>query len=402
MLLTMKELQKIEVMQRVMDGQIKVDDAGRVLSRSVRQVYRMLKGLRQKGLSALIHGNKGKKSFHKIPEETRKRIVGLARGKLTGINDTHLSELLLREEKIQISRQSLRRILRAEGIGPKLRRRSPRHRSRRERKEAFGMMEQLDASPHDWLEGRGPELTLQGAKDDANSHVWAHFEEAETTWGYFGLMEGMITEYGLPLSLYSDRHTIFFSPREPTIVEQLKNTGPLTQFGRAMTELGITLIPAYSPQAKGRIENQWKTFQDRLGVELRLAGAKTKEEANSVLKRFLKDYNARFSVIPRKKESVFRKAPSLSKLRRILCIKDTRVVAKDHTVSFEGLILQIPPSKRFRSIAQKKVEVLQLKDGSIEIVYKQMTVATFSPKAVTRMIEQKKIKTELKRMKKAA
>ena len=264
------------------------------------------------------------------------------------------------------------------------------------------MMEQIDGSPHDWLEGRGPWLTLIGAKDDANNHVWARFEEAESTWAYFHLMEGIFTTQGLPLSLYSDRHSIFYSPKEPTIEEQLKNITPLTQFGRAMEELGVTLIPAYSPQAKGRIENQWKTFQDRLVVELRLKGVKTLEEANEFLVKFLEDYNQRFSVLPKKKEAVFRKAPALSKLDRILCLKETRVVAKDHTVSFEGLVLQIPPSKRFRSIARQKVEVLQLKDGSIEIAYKQNIVARFRPEAVTRMVEQKNIKTELKRIKKAA
>lgn len=400
MLLTMREKNRIEVVQAVMDGRLKVEEGGRVLKRSVRQVFRMLKNLREKGLEGLRHGNLGKKSPRKIKQSIRKKIVDLARGKFSNINDTHLSEILLREEKIRVSRPSLRRILRAAGVPAKLKRRNLKHRSRRERKEAFGMMLQIDGSPHDWLEGRGPRLTLIGAKDDATSFVWAHFEDAETTWGYMDLMKDVFISKGLPLSLYSDRHTIFHSPKEPTIVEQINNIRPLTQFGRAMEEMGITIIKAWSAPAKGRIENQWKTFQDRLVVELRLAGVKTKEEANRILEWFLKDYNRRFCVTARKQEPVFREPPSPSRMDRILCLKEIRTVAKDHTISFEGLVLQIPPSKKFHSIARQKVRILQLKDGSVEIVYKQQTVARFSPEAVRRLVE--KNNNENNQLKKAA
>lgn len=217
MTLTMKEKNKIEAIQLVMDGKVEVDEAGKVLNRSVRQIYRMLKRLREKGLEGLRHGNKGKKSPRKIKKAIRKKIVTLVKGRLADINDTHLMEILLREEKIKISRPALRKLLREEGIPAKLKRRSPKHRSRRERKEAFGVMLQIDGSPHDWLEGRGPRLTLIGAKDDAAGFVWARFEEAETTWGYMELMREIFLSDGLPLSLYSDRHTIFHSPKEPRL-----------------------------------------------------------------------------------------------------------------------------------------------------------------------------------------
>ena len=387
MILTMKEKNKIEAIQLVMDGTIGVNEAGRVLNRSVRQIYRMLKRLRDKGLGGLQHGNKGKKSPRKIKRAIRKKIIELAKGRLSGINDTHLMEILLREEKIQIGRETLRTLLREENISPKLKRRSLKHRSRRERKEAFGMMLQIDGSPHDWLEGRGPRLTLIGAKDDATSFVWARFEEAETTWGYMNLMRDVFLSKGLPLSLYSDRHTIFHSPKEPTIIEQLNNIRPLTQFGRAMEEVGITIIKAWSAPAKGRIENQWKTFQDRLVVEMRLKAIKTRDQANCFLESFLKAYNQRFCVTPKKQEPVFRPSPSSSQLDRILCLKEIRTVDKDHTISFEGLVLQIPPSIKYYSIARQKVQVLQLKDGSVEIVYKKQTVARFCPDAVKRLVE---------------
>lgn len=400
MILTMKEQNKIEVIQAVMDGKIGVEEGSRVLERSVRQVFRLLKRLRDKGLKGLIHGNKGRKSPRRIKEATRKRIIGLVRNGYSDVNDTQLSEVLLRDEGILVSRQALRRILRKAGISPKLKRRSPKHRSRRERKEAFGMMLQIDSSPHDWLEGRGPRLTLIGAKDDATSFVWARFEEAETTWGYMALMQEIFLSKGLPFSLYSDRHTIFHSPKEPTIVEQINNIRPITQFGRAMKEVGITIIKAWSAPAKGRIENQWRTFQDRLVVEMRLKGIKTREEANCFLGPFLKTYNQRFCVAPKKQEPVFRASPPPSQLDRILCLKETRTVAKDHTISFEGLVLQIPPSKKYYSIARQKVQVFQLKDGSVEIVYKKLTVARFCPEAIQRLVE--KNNDEKSQLKKAA
>ena len=186
-------------------------------------------------------------------------------------------------------------MLRKVGIPPKRKRRRVKYRKRRERKDAFGMMLQIDASPHDWLEGRGPWLTLVGAVDDATGYGWSRFVTAETTWAYLNLMREVISSHGLPLSLYSDRHSIFHPLREPTIIEQLKNIQPLTQFGRAMNELGITITKAWSPQAKGRIERFFGFLQDRLVVELRLAGAKSMEEANQVLDAFLPEYNRQFS-----------------------------------------------------------------------------------------------------------
>lgn len=398
MRITMRDEQRINIMQSVKGGQIPLVEGSRLLGVTVRQINRLLVRLREDGIRGLIHGNRGKTSPRKTKASTLERIKTWMQGKYQDINDTHLAELLKKEEKISVSKSTLRRIRVGAGFEAKRKRRSPRYRSRRERKEAFGMMIQIDASPHDWLEGRGPWLTLVGGIDDACSHGWAHFEERETTWGYFDLMENIFLSKGLPLSLYSDRHTIFFSPREPTIIEQLKNSGPLTQFGRAMQELGIKIIPAYSPQAKGRIERLWQTLQDRLVVELRLVQAKTLKEANEVLGRFLKEFNQQFAVSPKQSTPVFRSSPSAFALSRILCIKATRMVAKDHTVSFEGLILQIPSSKKFHSVAGRKVEVLQLKDGSIEIHYQQQRMARFSPEAVTRMIDTYKIgRSELKK-----
>lgn len=389
--LTMEDKKRIETVQAILARKITVADAAKILARSERQVFRLMRRLLEEGLSGMIHKNRGRRSPRRIPDGVLKKVLDLVqRGPYHDINDTHLSELLASRERICLSRERLRRLLRAAGIKAKHRRRHPKYRSRRPRKEAFGMMLQIDGSPHAWLEGRGPELTLIGARDDATNHVWALFVPRETTWAYLDLMRDIFTEHGLPLALYSDRHSIFHVDREPTLQEQLKDQKPLTQFGRAMQELGVTIIPASSPQAKGRIERFWGFSQDRLVAELRLDGACTREQANQTLARFLREtVNSHFKVPPANSQSVFRKAPKAEVLDRILCLKDNRTVAKDHTVSFEGLTLQIPPSKRFRSIADRKVEVLQLKDGAIHIRYRNLLVATFSPEAVRRLAKTK-------------
>ena len=212
----------------------------------------------------------------------------LAKGKYRGFNDRHLTEKLVEQEKLEISREKVRQILRCAGIASPRKRRGNKHRSRRERKAAEGMMLQVDGSPHDWLEGRGPSLCLIGAIDDATGKVvGAMFVEAESTWGYFRLFSEIFNKHGLPQSVYADRHSVFWTDREPTIEEQLNNQRPTTEVGRGLEELGVTLIPAGSPQAKGRIERLWGTFQDRLVSELRRARAKTPSQAQVVLERYL-------------------------------------------------------------------------------------------------------------------
>jgi transposase len=395
-LLKMKEVNGLRVLQGYMDGKIEIEEAARILKRRPRAVYRMMAKVRAKGPEGVLHGNRNKVSPRRVPETIRKRIIEMTLGKYRDINDTHLCEILREAEGIVMGRETLRCILRKGGIPSKRKVKRRRYRSRRERREAFGMMLQLDASAHDWLQGRGPWLTLLGAKDDATGYVWAHFEEAETTWGYLDLMREVINTHGVPLSLYADRHSIFHTTREPTIIEQLKDVVPLTQFGRAMGELGITLIKAWTPQAKGRIERQWGTFQDRLVVALRLAGANTLEQAREVLKRFLKEYNQRFCLLPKKAEAVFKKAPPMTVLHKILCLKETRVVKKDHTVSFDGLVLQIPFCKKYPCIADRQVDVMQYRDGHVEIVYRDYVVARFSSEAIRRLLNTKSVQRHMK------
>lgn len=386
-MLTLREQRKIEILQMVLARELTLHECAAAFGCSERHVYRLLRRLKEKGLEGMAHGNRGKPSHRRTKEAVKSKILALVQSKYSDVNDTHLGELLRKNENISIARETLRNLLRESGIKAKRQRRSPKYRSRRERKEAMGMMLQIDGSIHDWLEGRGPWLTLIGAKDDATGHVWALFAKSECTWAYMDLMEDVFTSHGLPLSLYSDRHTIFHTPREQTIIEQIKNRRPLTQFGQAMDDLGVRIIKAWSPQAKGRIERQWGVFQDRLVVEMRLADVRTLEQANEVLKKFLVEYNRQFAVPAKQATSVFLKAPAKNKLEKILSIRSQRVVNKDHTISFEGLTLQIPPNNRFRSLSKRTVDVLQLKDGRIEICFQNHVVASFSPDAVSRMIK---------------
>src|SRR5437899_4256207 len=277
--LTMKEERRAEVIQRIFRGEMTMAEAALVLGVSERHSYRIKARMREEGVRGVIHGNRGRHSDRKLPTQMKGRIVELARGKYRVFNDCHFTEKLTEQEGMEVGRETVRQILRSKGIASPRKRRAPKHRSRRERRAAEGMMLQVDGSPHDWLEGRGPRLCLIGAIDDATGKVvGAFFQQAESSWGYFTLFASIFCQHGLPQSIYSDRHSVLWTDREPTVEEQLSNKRPTTEVGRGLEELGVTLILAGSPQAKGRIERLWGTFQDRLVSELRLARAKTPQQ----------------------------------------------------------------------------------------------------------------------------
>jgi len=380
LVLTMKEQKRVEVVQRVFRREMTMAEAALVLGVTERQSYRIKARIREEGVKGVVHGNRGRLCKRKLSEKTQRRIVELARGKYRGFNDHHLTEKLKEHEGIELSREKVRRILRAQGILSPRKKRAPKHRSRRERRAAEGMMLQVDGSPHEWLEGRGPRLCLLGAIDDASGKVpRAFFEEAESSWAYFRLFSEIFKTHGLPQSVYADRHSIFWTQREPTLEEQLVNKRPTTEVGRGLEELGVTLIPAGSPQAKGRIERLWGTFQDRLVSELRVAGAKTKEQAQAVLDRVLPDHNRKFSKPAASSEPAWRKASS-TEIEQALCFKQKRTVAKDNTVTFEGAVFQIPKKSPYRSYANKRIDVHVLLDGAVELFYQKETIARFDSK----------------------
>jgi transposase len=377
--LTMQDEKRLEVIQRVYRSELTVVQAAVVMGVSERQCYRIKARVGKAGAKGVVHGNRGRRCKRKIKEKIVRRIVELARGKYQGFNDHHLTEKLKEQQQIELSREKVRRILRAEGIASPKKRRGIKHRSRRERRASEGMMLQVDGSPHDWLQGRGPRLCLIGAIDDATSKVMgAFFAPAESTWGYFHLFCEIFREHGVPQSIYTDCHSVFFTDREPTLDEQLINRKPTTEVGRGLEELGVTLILAHSPQAKGRIERLWNTFQDRLVSELRLRKAKTVEQATAVLDRYLPVHNRKFAK-PAKAEPAWRKLSAV-KIERALCFKQQRTVAKDNTVTFEGTVLQIPKTSAYRSYASKRVDVHVLLDGAVEIFYKTEKIASFDSK----------------------
>ena len=264
-----------------------------------------------------------------------------------GANHTHLTELLEEHEGLALSRPTVRRILTRAGMPSPRRRRPPQHRVRRERMPRAGMLLQVDGSHHAWLEQRGPRFALLLAVDDATGAVvHALFRPAEDARGYFLLMEQVLRRSGIPLALYSDRHAVFRAS-----AQQRAGGEASTQFARALAELGVRLIFARSPQAKGRVERMAGTFQDRLVTELRLASATTIAEAQAVIERFLPRFNARFAVAASQREPAWRPLDSTLDLGAVLAFRHTRTVARDNTVKYHWRTLQLLPSPQRPSYA---------------------------------------------------
>ncbi len=242
-----QEQRRVIVLTQVVSGALTVAGAAERLALSERQTKRLLAGFRREGVVALIHGNRGRQPAHTVPAAMREQVCGLATGKYAGFNQVHLTEQLGEREGIALSRSSVRRVLLGEGIRSPRTRRAPKHRSRRARRGQAGALIQIDASPHDWLEGRGPRLTLFAAIDDATGAVLALlFRAEEDAHGYFLLVRMIVTTHGRPLALYHDRHGIFRGNAPETLAEQLAGEREPTQFGRLLNELGITSIPARS------------------------------------------------------------------------------------------------------------------------------------------------------------
>ena len=378
--LSEKEQKRLMVLNEVEKGKMRIGEAVEVLGISERQGWRILAAYREEGAAGLAHGNRGRKPILTLEEEIRKAVVELAKGKYEGFNHQHLTEMLGEREGLEVSRSSVRRILLQAGMRSPKKRRSPRHRRRRERYAQEGMLLQIDGSRHDWLEGRGSWLTLISSIDDATGKVPAAiFREQEDAQGYFLLLREIAEKKGLPLALYHDRHGIFErSPLEPpqSLEEQLRGEEPTTQFGRLMKELGVESIPSRSPQAKGRIERLFKTFQDRLVSELRLARGKTLEEANRVLQAFLPRFNGRFAVPPAQAGESYRPIPAGLSLDKIFCFKYYRTVGADNVVAFRGHRIQIYPCNGRRSYYRARVEVQERMDGSLGVYYQGKCLVT--------------------------
>ena len=368
--LSTKEITKYTVIKDAVRGYLKSNQAAEQLGLSTRQIFRLKKALREEGMDGIIHGNKGKRSPRRIPDNIRDRIDLLYKGRYVGFNISHFTEMLEDEEGIILSRETVRGILLAKGSYEK-RKKQPKHRSWREPKPKEGMMLQYDTSDHDWLEGRGPRIKLIGGIDDATKDVpYAQFAYEDSVEENMATFKRIVEIKGIPLSVYVDRDSKFITIRHHSVHVNLKKDYKETQMGRAWDELGVNVIFADSPQAKGRIERLWKTFQDRLISELRLEGIPSLEEANKYLHSvFLAKHNRKFTRKPLLEEVAYRPIPKEMDLDRIFCLKEKRQVHGDHTISYKGRKYMILPTETRFSFAKAKVEVHKRLDGSIHIFY---------------------------------
>jgi hypothetical protein len=376
--LNAEQQREVEILTRLEAGVLDAATAGELLGVSTRQVRRLRGRFRQDGMAAVVHGNCGREPVNRTEPAVRERIVALAGpgGKYHDLNVCHLQELLVREEAIVIGRSTLDRLLKQAGLRQPAKPSAVAHRRRRERRRAEGMLLQIDSSPFAWLEARGAKADLLGAIDDATGKVlFLHFRPSEDQVGYLLLLRSIAQCYGLPMSIYHDRHTILRSPKQPTLEEQLAGQPPMSQVQRVMAELGIESIAAYSPQAKGRIERLWGTLQDRLTKELRLAGSSDLEQANAFLPGFIERYNVRFAQEPQDLQTAWVPLPADLDIPYYFAVCETRTVRADHCIRFAGQLLQLLPGPMDPSLVAQTVTVHVVPEGEIDVYYGKRRIA---------------------------
>jgi transposase len=372
-----KEVPRAGLIKAALAGRISTAQGATGLRVSVRQFQRLKDRFRAEGAPGLLHKGRGQPSARRLPPEIQERIGELLRTTYAGFNDCHFCEKLgeLEDARLHVSRASVRRIRRALGLPPKRRRRPRQGRHRRQPEAAMGTLIQVDASPFAWLEDRGPALTLVGAIDDATGAiVGLTFRPTEDLHGYAEVFQQVFVDYGLPVSVYGDGTNILLrNDAHWTIDEELQGVQSPTHLGCVLRDLGIGYIHARSPQAKGRIERLWATLQDRLVSELRLRGIATLEAANAYLPEFIAAYNARFARPPQSATAVWRRPPP--DLDWILSCRYDRLVARDHSVRVGGRTILIPRQPNGRSWAGYRVDVRELLDGDLVVLYHGMPLA---------------------------
>ena len=366
--LTLKEIDRLRVIHKLIDGDLKSRQAAAQLDLSVRQVKRLKKRV-LKSDRGIVHGLRGRPSNHRLSREVVKKAVDLVRSKYSDFGPTFANEKLYEEEGIHISTNSLRKAMVTAGLW-KIRRQKIRHRAYRERRACLGELIQLDGSDHLWFEKRAPRCVLLNFIDDATSKILhAEFVPVEDTLTLLAATRRYMLKRGRPIAFYVDHDSIYKVNRDPTIDEQLRDAQPMTQFTRAMKELDIEVIAANSPQAKGRVERSFKTHQDRLVKELRLHKISTMEAANQFLtKGYLPANNRKFSVQPQNSIDAHRPLLPTHSLEKILSLRLERTVFNDYTVRFHNLFMQILPGQKIQPSASVLVEVRL--NGSIHIRYK--------------------------------
>jgi transposase len=373
-LLTMsnKEITRLEAMQRIQDKRLTQKEAGRMLGLSVRQIKRLFKAYKAKGAKGLVSQRRGKPSNHRLDERVEKRVLDLLKEKYADFGPTLAHEKLREGHQIELSRESVRGMMIAEGMWKPKRAKKPSAHQMRERRACRGELVQIDGSDHAWFEERGAKCTLLVYIDDATGELmelW--FVPDETFFAYCEASQHYFERYGKPVAFYSDKHGIFRVNQEQTIG---LGSG-LTQFGRAMEELDIQIICANSPQAKGRVERANQTLQDRLVKEMRLQGISDIDTVNAFLSEFREDFNRRFAVQPRSSHDAHRPLLKTENLDLILSHQKTGLLSKNLTVQSNHVIYQIQSDRPDYALRNAQVTVCENAKGEVTILYKDKPLA---------------------------
>ena len=368
-MLKQKDLKRATLIEACINGQCTVKQVANALGLSERRVKQIKKEVKENGVKSIQHGNRGRKPKNTISNETKKKILELRSSYQYELsNFKHFQEILKERENIDISYSALYNILHNAGIkSPKKHRKSKLH-HRRKRKESEGMMLQADGTPFDWF-GNGEKYSLHGFVDDATGKITGLYMcKNKCLLGYLEVLRQTLENYGIPISLYPDKYSVFFPPKKVddhvTIEEQLNGREKgITQFGRIVEELGITMFPANSPQAKGRIERLWETLQSRLVTEFRINNITTMEQANTFLSNYIDIYNSKFAIEPLNKNNVFLKLPKKYNLDELLCVKFERTIDNAGVFSvnnskFQILDRSLPPKTKITVYLSKKVGML--------------------------------------------
>lgn len=375
--MSIKEAPRPGLIRAALAGKVTVREVAQALGLSRRQVQRLKERFRREGVRGLLHHNRGRPSPLRMSEKTRQQAARLMQTTYRGFSDCHLTEKLREIEGLDLCRESVRRIREALKIPPQRRRRPPRHHHRRLPEAREGAMVQIDGSPHDWLQGRGPQMCLLGGVDDATSRFTGLiFRPTEDLHGYATVFQQTFTRYGLPVSFYGDQTSVLVRNDEHwSLEEELQGSQNPTQLGMALKELGIAYIAAHCPQGKGRVENRWGTLQDRLVSELRLHDIDSLQGANAYLPTFLEDFDKRFAHAPREPQSAYR-ACSARQIELALCCRYHRTVADDNTAKVGSRWVQIPPGPGKRTYAGCRVELRELLDGRMLVLYQSRLIAS--------------------------
>jgi DNA-binding Lrp family transcriptional regulator len=366
-----REMERLEELRQVEAGRATRVEAARRLKLSVRQVGRLLRRLRREGVKGLVHRLRSRRSNRRLPEGTRRQAVALlSRDVYAGFGPTLSAEHLSRIA-VEVSRETLRRWMLEAGLWRARKKGVKQIHTWRERRAAFGELLLMDSSDHDWLEKRGPRLKLIATIDDATSKLGGRFFESETTPANMVTLRSWIKRYGRPRALYTDQLSIYAPPKRSRSQEDLHGQAPPTQFGRALEELGIEWIPAFSPQAKGRIERLFGTLQDRLVKEMRVAGIASCDEANRFFeKTFLAMWESRFTVKPRSAEDAHRPLAKTHDLDAIFSLRHSRVLDSAYTLSLKGHRWRIPRAEVVPGLRKARVEVEERLNDSLKVTFR--------------------------------